>query len=100
MAELAIFLTIRTKPGKREALRALWERHLKPRAAEAAVQTHYVFAFDSQDENVVRIMEVYASMAAFEKNARAPWFAAYMEEAAPLLDGEPALHMATPVWVK
>ena len=81
MAELAIFLTVRTKPGKREELKALWEQHLKQRAAQNEMQSHYVYAFDSQDENVIRITEVYETMAAFQANSQADWFSAYMQEA-------------------
>ena len=64
------------------------------------MQSRYVYAFDSQDENVIRITEVYETMAAFEENSKAEWFAAYMQEAMPLLDGEPEFHMATPQWIK
>jgi len=100
MAELAIFLTVKTKPGKRDALKALWEKHLKQRAAENEAQSKYIYAFDSQDENTVRITEVYETMAAFEHNSRAEWFSAYMNEAMPLLDGEPEFNMAVPKWIK
>ena len=100
MAELAIFLTVRTKPGKREELKALWEQYLKQRAAQNEMQSHYVYAFDSQDENVIRITEVYETMAAFQANSQADWFSAYMQEAMSLLDGEPEFHMATPQWIK
>lgn len=100
MAELAIFLTVRTKPGKREELKALWEQQLKQRAAQNEMQSNYIYAFDSHDENVIRITEVYETMAAFQANSQAEWFSAYMHEAMPLLDGEPEFHMATPQWVK
>ena len=78
----------------------LWEQHLKQRAEQNEMQSRYVFAFDSQDENVIRITEVYETMAAFEENSQSEWFAAYMQETMPLLDGEPEFHMATPQWVK
>jgi len=100
MQELSLFLTVRTQPGQRDAFVALWLQHLQPRAAGNEDQTRYVFALDLQDENVVRISEVYANKEAFEQNAGALWFQAYMNEAQPLLDGEPEYHMAAPVWVK
>lgn len=34
--EVALFLTIKTQPGQRDALVALWDKHLKTRAAENA----------------------------------------------------------------
>jgi len=101
MAELAIFLTVKTKPGKRNALAALWKQHLKQRAAaENDAQSRYIYAFDSLDEYIIRITEVYETMAAFERNAQAEWFSTYMKEVEPLIDGEPEFNMAAPQWVK
>lgn len=100
MAELAIFITVKTMPGKREELKSLWEQRLKPRALLNASQSRYVYAFDTQDENIIRMMEVYETMAAFQENTGAQWFTEFMQDAMPLLDGEPEFHMATPQWVK
>ena len=46
------------------------------------------------------MMEVYETRAAFEQNAGQQWFADYMREAMPLIEGQPDVHMAQPVWVK
>lgn len=98
--EVALFLTIETQPGQRDALVALWDEHLKLRAAEDANHVSYVFALDMGDPNTVHISEVYATQAAFQANSQSPWFAAYMAEAGPLLAGEPGFAMASPHWVK
>lgn len=100
MSQIAIFMTVRTQPGKRDELKALWEQHLKPLAAQNAMQSRYVYAFDNSDENVIRIMEVYESMDAVQANAGATWFADYMELVVPLLDGKPEFHMCSAQWVK
>lgn len=99
-AEVALFLTIKTQPGKREALLALWDKHLKPRADENAAQVRYVIARDATDADTVRIAEVYSTQAAFEANSQAPWFDAYMADAGPLLAGRPDVNMGAPHWVK
>ncbi len=99
-SELALFLTIKTQPGQRDALVALWDEHLKTRAAENDDHVSYVFALDMNDPDTVRITEVYATQAAFETNTQAPWFGAYMAEAGQLLAGEPDFAMASPHWVK
>jgi len=98
--EVALFLTIKTQPGERDTLVALWDAHLKDRAAENTDHVSYVFALDMADQDTVHITEVYATQAAFQANAQAPWFAAYMAEAGPLLAGEPGFAMASPHWVK
>ena len=100
MEELAIFMTITTQPGQRDALVALWDTHLKGRAVGNDAQTRYVLALDVANPDVIHISEVYATKDAFEANAQAPWFADYMAEAGPLLAGEPAFHMTVPHWVK
>ncbi len=100
MADLALFITVRTKPGQRDALKDLWEQHLKPRAAANDAQSRYVFSYDLHDENMVRMAEVYETEAAFKENAGGSWFADYMAAAGPLIDGAPEVHMAAPQWVK
>lgn len=100
MPELALFMTVKTQPGQRDALVALWDQHLRPRAAGSDAQVRYVFALDMNDPDTIHISEVYTDMAAFQANGQADWFAAYMAQAQPLLDGEPAFAMATPHWVK
>ena len=100
MAELAIFISVRAKAGKRDQLRALWEQHLKERAAENEHQSTYIYAYDLQNENLIHITEVYETMVAFEENSNAEWFSNYMIEAASLIDGEPVFHMASPQWIK
>lgn len=98
--ELALFLTIETQPGQRDTLVALWDEHLRTRAADNSDHVSYVFALDMNDPNTAYITEVYATQAAFEANAQAPWFGAYMAEVEPLLAAEPGFVMASPHWVK
>lgn len=100
MPEIALFLTVRTQPGRRDELVALWEKHLRDRAEASDEQVRYVFALDIGDPDTIRISEVYATKAAFEANAQEPWFAEYMAEAGPLLATEPEFHMTIPHWVK
>ncbi|MEM8729381.1 MAG: antibiotic biosynthesis monooxygenase [Pseudomonadota bacterium] len=99
-SEVALFLTIKTQPGQRDALVALWDQHLKSRAAENEAHVSYVFALDMGDPDTVHITEVYSTQAAFQANSSSTWFSAYMAEAGPLLDGEPGFAMASPYWVK
>ncbi len=99
-SDLALFLTVKTQPGQRDALVALWDKHLKTRAAENADHVRYVFALDMADPDTVRIAEVYATKAAFEANSQSAWFGAYMAEAGKLLAGDPDFAMAKPHWVK
>jgi quinol monooxygenase YgiN len=99
-AKTMLILTVKTKPGRRDALRALWDEHLRPRAEANAAQELYLYAYDAQDPDTVHLVEVYSGTVAMQDNATAPWFADYMHAAAPLLEGRPRLITAQPQWAK
>ena len=100
MDEISLFIKVRTQPGMRDEVRAVWERHLKPRAEASDAQTVYLYTYDDSDPDVIHIFELYKDRAALGVNAEAPWFASYMAEVAPFLAGPPEVAMATPVWSK
>jgi len=100
MNKTALILTVRTKPGKRDELRALWNRQLRPRAETNDAQELYLDCYDAQDPDTIHMVEVYGDPQAMQSNASAPWFADYMRAAAPLLDGAPRMVTAAPQWAK
>jgi quinol monooxygenase YgiN len=100
MTKMTLILSIKTKPGRRADLRALWNEHLRARVEASDAQELYLFCEDAEDPDVVRLVEVYNDPAAIQANAQAPWFAAYMEAAAPLLAGPPDLARGETVWAK
>ncbi len=86
MAKVALFIKTRSKSGKRDEVRDLWEQHLKARAEANIAQEVYFFCYDNEDPDKFLLFEVYNDPAALDENARSDWFAAYMEEVGPLLD--------------
>jgi quinol monooxygenase YgiN len=96
----AVVITIRTLPGKRGELRAVWEQHLAPRVLDSQAQQVYVVVEDSGDHDVLHLLEVYSDGAQMARNGAQPWFAQYMAAAAPLLAGPPVVASGLPVWVK
>jgi quinol monooxygenase YgiN len=100
MSKTALILTVRTKPGRRDELRALWDEHLRPRAEANIAQELYLYCFDAKDPDVIHMVEVYGDPKAVGRNAAAPWFADYMRAAAPLIDGAPQMVTAEPLWAK
>jgi quinol monooxygenase YgiN len=95
-----LILTIPTKPGRRDDVRAAWDRHLRARVEASEAQELYLFCEDVDDPDVVRIVEVYNDLGAMAENARAPWFAAYIQETREYVDGHPSMARAEPVWAK
>lgn len=100
MTKTALILTVRARPGRRDDLRAVWEEHLRPRAETDPAQELYLYCYDADDADTIRIVEVYGDPEAMGRNADAPWFAEYMRAAAPLIAGRPELVTAEPRWAK
>jgi quinol monooxygenase YgiN len=100
MSRLAMIVTSKTQPGKRDELFRLYQDHLAPRADQNQSQEVVVWAADQHDPDTFHLFEVYSDAAAMGANATADWFGAYMQAAMPLLAGEPRVSMAEPLWSK
>jgi quinol monooxygenase YgiN len=98
MDKLAMVITSRAAPGKRDELYQLYQQHLAPRAEANPAQEVVVWCADRQDDDVFVLFEIYRDEASLGANAQADWFAEYMAAAMPLLAGEPQIVMATPQW--
>ena len=97
---LSIFVKIRAKAGKRDDIRVVWEKHLKPRAEACDAIDVYFCSYDDNDENVLLVFEHYTDREIFQQNVESPWLAEYIKEVTPLLDGDPEVDLSTPFWVK
>jgi quinol monooxygenase YgiN len=100
MSKLALIIKTKTQPGQRDAVRALYEKMLAPHATENAAQELVVFNDDAQDPDVFYLYEIYSSAEAFQQASQAPYFWEYMGAAGALLDGQPEVVTAAPVWAK
>lgn len=100
MDAIALVITSTAAAGKREELFSLYEEHLAPRADSNDGQTLVLWCADEHDPDRFVLIEVYRDADALGANAGADWFAAYMEQAMPLMAGEPVIVMAEPRWTK
>ena len=91
MAKVALFIKSKTKPGKRDDVRRLWEKHLKGRAEANPAQETYYFCYDNDDPDTFLLFEVYNDPAVMAENAQAEWFASYMEDVGPMMEGYPVV---------
>lgn len=98
MTKLAMFITSTAQPGKRDELYDLYQQHLAPRAEANPRQEVVVWCEDQQDPDVFHLFEIYSDADTFNANAGSEFFAAYMEEAGPLLAAEPRVQLITPRW--
>lgn len=100
MAKVALFIKSRAKAGQRDALRGLWESHLRDRAGANPALEAYYYCYDNDDPDVVHLFEVYRDAAAQAADGGGEAFATFMAEAGALLDGPPEFHQTTPMWIK
>jgi quinol monooxygenase YgiN len=100
MAKLAMLVTTRTKPGKRDEVRRLYEQRLVPRAEENDAQEVVVWCADHADPDVFHLFEIYRDSEAAQASSQAPWFWEYLTEVGPLLEGQPEVRTAEPTWAK
>lgn len=100
MGELAIIVRSKSKPGRRDDIKSLYDRMMAPQAMENDAQEVVVWCADQHDPDAFFLFEIYRDAAAMGANAQAEWFGEYMAQAGPLLAGEPEVSMATPLWSK
>jgi quinol monooxygenase YgiN len=89
VSELAVMISGRAQPAKRDEVRRLFAAHLAPHAIANPSQPIVVWCGGNGDPDAFYLWEVYTDPAAMEANGRAAWFAQYMEAVGPLLAGQP-----------
>jgi quinol monooxygenase YgiN len=100
MAGVALFITHRTRPGKRDAVRAIWERHMQPAIAGNPGHIHYFYCLVADDADVVRVFQQYVDREAAQAFLRQPSYRAYLAEVEDLLAGSPEVAEAAVMWAK
>ena len=100
MGDLALFISSKAKPGKRDELFALYKELLAPRADDNDAQERVAWCADQHDPDAFHLFEVYRDQESFGQNAQSSWFAEFMGASAPLMAGEPTVAMTSPRWTK
>jgi quinol monooxygenase YgiN len=100
MTKAALFIRHKALPGRREDVRRVWEKHLRPAIQENAGHHAYYYCYDDTDPDTICVFQLYSDQSALQAFARGPWFAAYNAEVSPLLTGESEFRAATPAWTK
>lgn len=85
MEEYAIFITFRAKPGKRDEVRATYERLVKPHVAVGEHLLSYSYCYHLEDEDTICLFERHAHDQILNIVMELPWFQEYMKELEQLL---------------
>ena len=99
-ARPGLFIVHRTRPGRREDVRRVWETHMLPAIADNPGHVCYVYTFDAVEPDVIRVFQEYASSESSAAFLAGPAYAAYLVAVEPLLVDEPELHPVDVQWRK
>ena len=100
MPKLVLIVKTKTKPGKREEVYRLFDKHLAPRVDGTNALEVFAWCADEVDADIFYIFEIYGDRTIQQTNAQDPAYFAYLQEAEPLLESGPEVVRATPVWAK
>jgi len=98
--ETALFVRHRARPGRRDDVRRVWEKYVKPRAAANPAHLAYYFCNDAADPDVVCVFQLYASGAAMQEFLAGAWYPDYLTEIAAVVAEPPQIMPASLVWAK
>lgn len=100
MTQLALIIKHKTQAGKRDEVRAVWEKHMAPAVSNNPGHAAYFYCFDNADPDSISAFQVYESAEASRQFLATASYAAYLEDVEPLLLGPPQVTVLTPVWAK
>ncbi|MDF1503624.1 antibiotic biosynthesis monooxygenase [Roseisolibacter sp. H3M3-2] len=100
MTKTALIIRHTTLPGRRDDVRAAWERHMRPAIDANPGHEAYFYCFDDADADVICAFQQYVDAAAARDFLATDAYAAYLRDVEPLLAGPPQVTALTPVWSK
>ena len=100
MSKTALFIRHQAKPGQRDDVRRVWEKHVKPRAAANPAHEAYYFCFDSNDPDVICVFQLYTDKTAMENFLKGDWYPGYLKEVGEFVSVAPQITPADLVWSK
>lgn len=96
----ALFVRHKSKPGQRDQVRRVWEKHVKPRAAANPDHLAYYFCFDESDADVVCVFQLYQSKEAMINFLSGDWYPVYLAEISEVVAEAPQVMPAELIWRK
>jgi quinol monooxygenase YgiN len=100
MAKNARFVRFKTKPGKRDEVRGVWEKYARGYIAGSSGMLGFYYCYDESDPDAVIVFQLAADEASAQEFAKQPWFADYQRETVALVAGPAEIWSGMPQWVK
>ena len=100
MGKTALIVKLNVKPGKRDEVRRLWEKYLKPSLKDTKAQELYFYCYAKEDENTIFQVEVFPEGFAPEPGELPDYIKAYNAELEPLLARPNEYLIGDTIWSK
>ena len=100
MSEIALLIRHKTRPGKRDEVVKLWERHLRSSIADNPAHEAYSYCLDNGDEDSILALQQYTNLEESQRFLAHPSYLAYLAEVESLLARPPEVTSLTPLWRK
>lgn len=100
MGKRTFFIELKAKAGKRDELWALWQERLLPKLEAIPEAEVIVPCFDRDDEETIRIFELFDNENTPREIVTSDWFEAFRKEIEPLLEEPSVVSVGIPQWEK
>jgi quinol monooxygenase YgiN len=89
MNKTALFVQHKARPGLRDDVRRVWEKHVKPRVQTNLAHEAYYFCYDDNDPDVICVFQLYKDKDSLEAFLAGEWYPAYLREVSQFVTAEP-----------
>lgn len=100
MPKVALFIKVKAQPGKREEVKQLWEKYVKPHSESEQALDIGCYCYSLEDEDTICLFELISDPSVIKSTMQSDWFTAYQEELMPLLANPTEIITTDPIWVK
>src|SRR5688572_2023413 len=100
MNQKALFIRHQARPGKRDDVRRVWEKFVKPRAAANPGHEAYYYCYDRNDADVICVFQLYQDLEALDSFSKDGWYAEYLNEVSQFVSVPPQITPADLIWQK
>jgi quinol monooxygenase YgiN len=97
---MALFIRHRAQPGRRDDVRRIWEKYVKPRVETNPAHEVYYFCYDQNDPEVICVFQLYPNEAAMKEFLGGAWYPEYVKEISEVVVGPPIVAPAELIWNK
>ena len=98
--KVALFITHKALPGKRDEVKKVWEKYMQPEIANNEDHENYFYCYNDNDPDTICVYQQYSGEESSQAFLKTPNYKNYLRETEPLLAGKPEITTAIPLWIK